>query len=355
MNAAKLLESLVNIPSVSGEEAALADFLADSLGKEIFSVQRAGNSIWFSLRAGTRPHLFFVSHLDTVPPCAGWNGDPFRLRAQEDKLIGLGANDAKGCVAAMILAACQLHDVELPGSITFAFVAEEERGGDGIRAVKPKLEPIDAAIVGEPTALEICIAQRGMLLLQCTARGSSAHVAHAHLGENAIHKAARDIARLSAMKFDPHHSLGAAVPQVTQVHGGLARNQVPDRCEFFVDLRTTPNLGHADTTAQIAAALESEVTIHSDRYLPVATDECEPIVRATLAAAGKEKGIGSVTTSDWAFLQDIPAVKAGPGDTRRSHQPNEYVRIAELEVGAAFYRKAAQNYFAAIAKESVHA
>ena len=355
MSAAKLLESLVNIPSVSGEEAVLAGFLADSLGKENFPVQRVGDSIWFTLRAGDRPHLLFVSHLDTVPPCDGWSGDPFRLRAEDGKLIGLGANDAKGCVAAMILAARQLQDVELPGSVTFAFVAEEERGGDGIRAVKPKLGRIDAAIVGEPTALEICTAQRGMLLLQCTARGASAHVAHAHLGENAIQKAARDIARLVAMEFDAHHSLGAVVPQVTQVHGGLARNQVPDRCEFFVDLRTTPNLDHASTAAKIAAALESDVIIHSDRYLPVATNEREAIVRAALAAVAKEKGIGSVTTSDWAFLQNIPAVKAGPGDTRRSHQPNEYVLIDELEAGAAFYRKAAQNYFAAIARENVHA
>jgi acetylornithine deacetylase len=174
------------------------------------------------------------------------------------------------------------------------------------------------------------------------------------LGENAIHKAVRDIERLVAMEFEAHHSLGAARAQVTQISGGLARNQLPDRCEFFVDLRTTPNLDHAKVAGQIDAALESEVLVHSDRYLPVATHEAEPIVQAALLAAKKEKGIGSVTTSDWAFLKGIPAVKVGPGDTQRSHRPNEYLLVSELEAGAAFYQHAARNYFALAAKESAH-
>ena len=347
MKPAQLLETLVNIPSVSGNEAALADLLQDSLGTESRTVEREGQSIWFTLRRGAGPHLLLVSHLDTVPPCAGWTGDPFKLRIEGEKLIGLGANDAKGCVAAMILAA---HDLEFDGAVTFAFVAEEERGGEGIRAVKPKLETIDAAIVGEPTGLEICTAQRGMLLLRCVAHGESAHVAHASLGANAIHQAARDIEALAAMKFEAHHSLGETCAQVTQINGGLARNQIPDRCEFFVDLRTTPNLDHAKTAARVDAALESEVIVNSDRYVSVATDESETIVRAALTAAQKQHGIGSSTASDWAFLKGIPAVKVGPGDTLRSHRPNEFLLVSELEAGAQFYRSAIRAYF-----ELVHA
>ncbi|MGI9089045.1 MAG: M20/M25/M40 family metallo-hydrolase [Chthoniobacterales bacterium] len=347
MNPAQLLEKLVNIPSVSGQEVALADFLQDSLGKEGFMVERAGHSLWFKLHRSDGPHLLLVSHLDTVPPSEGWTGDPFKLRREGEKLIGLGANDAKGCVAAMILAA---RDLAFDGAVTFAFVAEEERGGDGMRAVKPKLGTIDAAIIGEPTGLEICTAQRGMLLLRCVAHGESAHVAHASLGENAIHQAARDIATLAAMKFEAHHSLGETRAQVTQISGGLARNQIPDHCEFFVDLRTTPNLDHAKTAVRIDAALESEVIVHSDRYVSVATDEGEAIVRAALTAAKKQHGIGSATASDWAFLKGIPAVKAGPGDTLRSHRPNEFLLVSELEAGAQFYRSAIRAYF-----ELVHA
>lgn len=355
MSAIELLETLVNTRSFSGEEARLADEVTLILERDGFEVQRTGDSIWFTIAHGDGPHLLLVSHLDTVPPCEGWNGDPFQLRREGEKLIGLGANDAKGCVAAIMIGARALHDQEIEGSITFAFVAEEERGGAGMRAVKEVLPRLDAAIVGEPTSLEVCTAQRGMLILRCTAHGTSAHVAHGELGENAICKAARDITRLSEMKFPQHHSFGATRAQVTQISGGMARNQVPDRCEFFVDLRTTPNLEHDELTARIAAALESEVAVHSARYLPVATDESEPIVRAALQAAGREHGIGSATASDWAFLKDIPTVKIGPGDTNRSHRPNEYLLVDELEAGAAFYGRAVQAYFELAAKENAHA
>ncbi|MDQ6860031.1 MAG: M20/M25/M40 family metallo-hydrolase [Verrucomicrobiota bacterium] len=355
MTATELLETLVNTRSVSGEEARLADCVTTILQSDGFEVQRTGDSVWFTIAREEGPRLLLVSHLDTVPPCEGWNSDPFQLSREGEKLIGLGANDAKGCVAAMMIAARVLRDEEIDGSITFAFVAEEERGGAGMRAVKEVLPRIDAAIVGEPTSLEVCTAQRGMLILRCTAHGTSAHVAHPELGENAIHKAARDITRLAEMKFAHDHSLGATRAHVTQITGGMARNQVPDRCEFFVDLRTTPNLDHDEVTAAVDAALESEVAVHSARYLPVATDESEPIVRAALQAAGREHGIGSATASDWAFLKEIPTVKIGPGDTNRSHRPNEYLLVHELETGAAFYQRAVRSYFELVAKENAHA
>ncbi len=355
MNGAELLEFLVSIPSISGSERELADRLESLLRDDGFAVQREGDNLWFSLGGDERPHLLFVSHLDTVPVCAGWTSDPHRPVLADGKLTGLGANDAKGCVAAMILAARELRDEEMDGRVTFAFVEQEEAGGDGIRATKPKLGRIDAAVVGEPTSLEICTAQRGMLILHCTARGEAAHVAHAQLGENAIHKAARDIDRLAAWQFEPHPRLGCAQAQVTQISGGRARNQVPDECEFFVDIRTTPNLDHAEIARQLEAALESEVKMHSARYEPVATDEHEMIVQAALAAADRTQTVGSATTSDWAFLKDIPAVKAGPGDTQRSHRPNEYLLLSELEAGARLYRELAWNYFALLTKEVAHA
>jgi acetylornithine deacetylase len=353
VNGAELLAFLVSTPSISGSERTLANQLAEMLRGDGFDVQREGDSLWFSIGAAETPHLLMLSHIDTVPVCAGWDSDPHKPVVQDGALIGLGANDAKGSVAAMIMAARELNDV--PGRVTFAFVAEEELGGAGVRAVKPKLGRIDAAIIGEPTALEVCTAQRGMLILRCTARGRSAHAAHAQLGENAIFKAARDIARFSSMSFAPHPQLGTARPQVTQITGGLARNQVPDQCEFFVDLRTTPNLDHREIVEQVQSTLESEVAVHSERYEPVATDENEPIVQAALAAAGRTETVSSVTTSDWAFLKGIPAVKIGPGDTRRSHQANEYLRLDELEAGARFYSAVVQQYFSRVAKEVAHA
>jgi acetylornithine deacetylase len=354
MNAAQLLEFLVSTPSVSGDEVTIADNLSGILSEEGFRIQREGNNIWWTLGKGVRPHLVLLSHLDTVPPCAGWESDPFKPQVEDGKLIGLGANDAKGSVAAMVMAAREIQHGDLEGSITFAFVADEERGGEGIRTIKPKLDHIDAALVGEPTGLQVCTAQRGLLILRCTAHGKAAHAAHAHLGENAIHKAVRDISRLAAMEFEAHDGLGATRAQVTQITGGLVRNQVPDRCDFFVDLRTTPNLDHATVAAEIGARLESEVAVHSHRYEPVATNASELVVRAALEVSDASAGVGSVTTSDWAFLKGIPAVKVGPGNTNRSHRPNEYLLLSELEAGVAFYSRFVQTYFRMAAAEVVN-
>jgi acetylornithine deacetylase len=354
MNAVRLLDSLVSTPSISGAEDEIATNLSGILSAEGFKIQREGNSIWFTLRKRARPHLLLLSHLDTVPPCAGWNSDPFKAHIEDGKLIGLGANDAKGSVAAMILTAREIQHGDSEGSITFAFVADEERSGEGIRTIKPKLGDIDAAVVGEPTGLQVCTAQRGLLILRCTANGKASHAAHAHLGENAIHKAARDISRLATMDFEAHEDLGVTRAEVTQITGGLARNQVPDRCEFFVDLRTTPNLDHATVADEIGAMIESEVAIHSHRYEPVATNVSEVVVRAALEAANASVGIGSVTTSDWAFLKGIPAVKVGPGDTNRSHRPNEYLLLSELKKGVVFYSRFIHTYFRMAAREVVH-
>jgi acetylornithine deacetylase len=163
--------------------------------------------------------------------------------------------------------------------------------------------------------------------------------------ENAIHKAARDIGRVAAMDFPVHPLLGSQKAQVTQIQGGLRRNQVPDACEFFIDLRTGPDQDHDALAAAFQGQLESEVAIHSKRYLPKGTDAAHPIVRAALQAAGKAGPVGSGTTSDWAFLGDLPAVKVGPGDTFRSHAPNEYLTLPELEAGAAFYTSLVPAFF----------
>jgi acetylornithine deacetylase len=353
------LETLVAIPSLSGSEHALCDHLSAILTREGFQVRRSGDNLFFELGGpeAKGPRLLLVSHLDTVPACAGWSSDPLKPWWAGSRLFGLGVNEAKGCVAAMVLAALALR--QRSGSLgvrcVFAFTAGEESDGLGIQELLPLLGPLDAAVVGEPTGLTVITAQRGMLILRCTAHGTSAHVAHSHLGQNAVHKAARDIARLEALRFEPHLLLGEARAQVTEISGGRAKNQVPDRCEFFVDVRTTPNLDHAAVTARVAAELESDVAVFSDTYRAVSTDCSEPVVRAALAAAGTQGGTGSATTSDWAFLAHLPVVKAGPGDTHRSHRPDEWLSMSELKAGAAFYEKLVLNYASCVlADKEIH-
>jgi len=347
MSPAELITLLVGTPSVSGEEGPLADLLQDLLASKGFQVQRSGHNLWFSFGTKDGPRLLLNSHLDTVPPCAGWGGDPFAPTWHGSRLQGLGANDAKGCVAALLLAAFELSNQNLDGEVVVALSAEEETGGNGIATILGQLGAFDGAVVGEPTGLRVCAAQRGLLVLKCTARGQSGHVAHAQMlgADNAIHKAARDIAKVAAMDFPAHPLLGMQKAQVTQIQGGLRRNQVPDACEFFIDLRTGPDQDHAALAATFQGLLESEVAVHSQRYLPKGTDPAHPIVQAALQAAGKAGPVGSGTTSDWAFLGELPAVKVGPGDTFRSHRPDEYLTLQELEAGAAFYAQLVPAFF----------
>lgn len=354
MTPSALLEALVATPSVSGQEARLADQVAAWAEGWGARVQRQGSNLWFSVGSGPK-RLLVNSHLDTVPPCAGWTLEPQQPVWRDGKLYGLGSNDAKGCVAAMLLAARSLLEnpatLEGRGEVLFAFTAEEETGGAGLGTVLPALGKLDAAIVGEPTGLKPCTAQRGLLLLRCVAHGKSAHVAHALTAgaENAIHVAARDISTLAELRFPAHPLLGEARAQVTQIQGGLARNQVPDKCEFFVDLRTTPGMEHAEVAIQLSGALRSEVTVHSARYLPKSTAEHEAIVRAAVAAGGSAP-VGSSTASDWAFLGGVPTVKVGPGDTLRSHKPDEHLALSELEAGVAYYQKLIHGYFSEAAR-----
>jgi acetylornithine deacetylase len=347
MNPAALLTRLVGTPSLSGDEAALADLVQDLVAAKGCKVHRQGNNLWFAIGKPGGSRLLLNSHLDTVPPCDGWADDPFKPIWHGSRLHGLGANDAKGCVTAILVAALTLSSQSLDGEVVVALTAEEETGGQGLGTILDQLGPFDGAVVGEPTGLRICAAQRGLLVLKCTARGQSGHVAHAQmLGvDNAIHKAARDISCIAAMDFPAHPLLGSQKAQVTQIQGGLRRNQVPDACEFFVDLRTDPDMDHDAVAADFQRLLESEVAIHSKRYLPKGTDASHPIVRAALQAAGKAGPVGSGTTSDWAFLGAIPAVKAGPGDTFRSHHPNEYLTLPELEAGVAFYADLVTEFF----------
>lgn len=343
MKVHELAELLVAIPSVSGDEARIAAGLSVCLLGRGCNVRRAGNNLWFEVGAG-RPRLLLNSHIDTVPAASGWRRDPFTPAWEEGRLYGLGANDAKGCVAALVAAAMSLRPGTFDGTAVFAFTAEEETGGAGLATILDEIGPLDAAVVGEPTGLAACTAQRGMLLLRCTARGRPGHAAHADGAENAIHAAARDIARLSELEFGGS-AHGPVRAQVTQVAGGMRRNQIPDSCEFFVDIRTAPGSDHERLVAELRGRLEADVAVHSARYLPKATADDAAVVRAALAA-GAGAPVFSSTTSDWAFLGDLPAVKIGPGDTRRSHAADEYVTRSELEAGARLYAGLIARFFA---------
>jgi acetylornithine deacetylase len=351
------LSRYVAVPSVSRQEQELADMLRGDLQAAGLEVNRDANNLWCEIGDAKRPRLLLNSHLDTVPPGSAWSHDPFQPRATEDRVVGLGANDAKGCVVTLIealLATKRRLDrgERLGGTLVLALTAEEEISGQGLSTILDSLAPLDAAIVGEPTALVPMIAQRGLLILRGVAHGRTAHPANTptDVADNAIMNAAVDLLKLPEFDWGaPHPLLGSCHAHVTTIEGGVARNVIPDRCEFHLDIRTTPAESHARLFERLSAFLNCELEIHSDRLVPVETNVEEPIVRAALRALPDVRPAGSPAMSDMVFLRDLPALKIGPGDSRRSHTPDEFITLEELQSGAAVYERIIREYFTASA------
>ena len=317
------LAQYVAVRSVSGEEAALADIIAKRLTGAGLEVHREGNNLWSEIGDAPRPRLLWNSHLDTVPPGKGWTGDPWTPRREGERLIGLGANDAKGCVTALVEAFLATHQKlerggKLGGTLVLALTAEEETAGaEGLSVILDRLRPLDAGVVGEPTGLAPMSAQRGLLILRGAARGRTAHPANTppQAAANAIVMAAEDVLRLRDFDWgEIHPQLGRAHGNVTMIQGGIAHNVIPDVCEFCLDVRTTPPESHPALYQRLKRHLQSDLSVRSERLVPVETPEDSPIVRAACRASGNRPQ-GSPTMSDMVFLCGIPAVKIGPGQS----------------------------------------
>lgn len=336
---------MVRIPSESGNEGALVDHLERVFRDLGWEPVREGRNLHAILGSGG-PVLLFNSHTDTVPVGEGWTKAPLAAEIEDGRIHGRGTNDAKGCLASMIIGAARAYRNDPPaGRLIVSATFEEETTGKGLPSLLPGIPRPDAAVVGEPTGLDPAISQKGMLLLEIQEEGRSAHVAWGG-GINAIEKAARDILALGNVRFDREHpSLGLPSLHVTQITGGTRHNVIPDTCKLVVDIRTTPSYTPDEIIAMIEPVVEGRVHVRSRRFLAVATDPSEKIIRSALAARPEGKPFASPTMSDWVWLSGIPTVKIGPGDSRRSHTPDEYVTVSELEEGASFYERLAREYF----------
>lgn len=348
--AVALLKALVRFPSLSGEEGPIADFVEAFVRKAGLPVERLQNNVYFCLGNGP-DRLLLNSHLDVVPPSNDHPYDPFEPVEVDGLLYGRGVVDAKASGAAMTTALLDLAAegwTPPQGQVLVALTACEEVGGpdNGLQNLRPRLPILSAALVGEPTALQPCVAQKGLLILHVHAHGRTAHAARAHLGENAILKAARDIQRLADFSFDRDDPfLGKPTLTVTAIEGGTARNVVPHLCSFFVDIRTTPAYTHDEIIDLLARSLESEVKVHSKRLIPLATPVSERIVQACRTVLPDAPPFGSPTASDWLFLHDVPTVKIGPGLSERSHTADERIEITEVERAVTVYKGVIKAYF----------
>lgn len=334
----------VATPSVSGEEAELADRLTAFLIARGAAPERLGESVFVRAGGGSKeaPLVLLLSHLDTVPPGSGWKGDPFAPRRQEGKVIGLGANDAKASVAAMTAAFLALAERPLPFAVGLALVEGEETKNIGVARLLTHLgdQPVLAAVVGEPTGLNVAVAQKGLLVLELSAHGDACHAAHAaSLGaRNAARLLARDLVALEGLDFgEPHSFLGPITLEPTVVRAGEARNAVPATATAILDLRTTPALAVEAICQRVRERVAGDLAVVSSRFLPRHTlPEALPVVAAQQARP-EARLYGSATLSDWALLGQIPAIKCGPGASERSHTAEEFVFEQEILDGARFY------------------
>lgn len=340
-DAVSLLKQLIAVPSFSKEEEGTATAIDNFFYERNIPTKRHLNNIWVVNKYfdAAKPAILLNSHHDTVRPNPGYTKDPFIAVIEEDKLFGLGSNDAGGCLVSLIAAFLYFYNKEnLKYNIIMAATAEEEISGlNGIESILSSLPPIDLAIVGEPTQTNLAIAEKGLLVLDCTASGKAGHAAREE-GENAIYKAVKDIEWFHDFRFPKMSAtLGAVKMSVTSINTqNKAHNVVPDECSFVVDIRVTDMYTHEEILQIVKENISSEVTARSIRIRSSKIDIDHPLVRAGIAL-GKTT-YGSPTGSDAAFIK-APVLKCGPGNSARSHTADEFIYLQEIEEGIDFYIK----------------
>ena len=339
--AVNLLRQLIRIPSFSKEEDQTALAIQAYLEGFGIAVKRIGHNIlaqnkYFNT---SLPTVLLNSHHDTVKPNPNYTLDPFEPVEKEGKLFGLGSNDAGGCLVSLIATFVHFYDRQnLPFNIMLVASAEEEISGyNGIEAVVSQLPPIEFAIVGEPTLMQMAVAERGLMVLDGLARGKAGHAAR-NEGENAISKAIKDIEWIHSHQFEKVSPLlGPNKMSVTVIETeNKAHNVVPAVCKFVVDVRVNELYTFEEVLTEIREHIQSEIHPRSTRLRSTSIAMDHPIVKAGLAL-GKEY-YGSPTTSDKA-LMPFPALKMGPGDSARSHTADEFIYLSEIEKGIADYIK----------------
>lgn len=336
--AVDLLKEMISTPSVSHDEAAVADIVTRFLDDEGFDVKRFGNNI--CVEAGERdaslPTLLLNSHIDTVRAVEGWVRDPFTPVEEEGRLYGLGSNDAGASVVSLIAAFIMLSKSRQPYNLVLLLSCEEEISGKGgLSSVTDKIGKIDFAVVGEPTGMRPAIAEKGLMVLDGEVYGEAGHAAR-NEGVNAIYKAMEVVDTLRTLRFGKESPmLGPVKISVTQINAGTQHNVVPDLCSLVVDVRTTDAYSNVETLELICAAVpQCKLTPRSTRLNPSGVSVAHPLVQRA-QMLGLEP-FGSPTLSDQA-LMSWPSLKMGPGDSARSHTADEYICLDEIRQAIEYY------------------
>lgn len=340
-----LLKQLIETPSLSREENNTADLLADFLQQYGCKVQRKKHNVWAKNRDfhTQKPTILLNSHHDTVKPITSYTLDPYTAIEKGGKLFGLGSNDAGGALVSLIATFLHFYEEkDLPFNLIIAATAEEEISGvNGIAHILPDLPAIDLAIVGEPTEMQMAIAEKGLLVIDAYAKGQGGHAARQE-GKNAIYEALTDIAWIKSYQFPKKSEwLGPVLMQVTQIEAGTQHNVVPDACHFVIDVRATDAYSLEETLAIIDKHTYSELKPRSVRLQPSHIAETHLFVQG-----GKSLGLqsyGSPTLSDQALIP-YTSIKIGPGKSERSHTADEYIYTEEIKEGIKTYIQLLETY-----------
>ncbi len=351
-NALELLQQIISIPSFSKEEDKTAETIEDFLQSKNITTNRLLNNVWCVNKYfdESQPTILLNSHHDTVKPNKQYTRDPFKADIEDGKLYGLGSNDAGACLVSLIATFIHFYNQRnLQYNLVLAATAEEEiTGKNGIElllndddfinktaaAFQTYLRAGACAIVGEPTLMNMAVAEKGLLVLDCTTNGKAGHAAREE-GDNAIYKAIEDIEWFRNYKFDKISDLlGPNKMSVTIINAGSQHNVVPSQCSFTVDIRVNELYYFDEVINIIRQNIQSEVAPRSLRLRSTSIALDHPLVKAGVDL--NRIYYGSPTTSDKG-LMNFPALKIGPGDSARSHSADEFIFVDEIRNGIDLY------------------
>lgn len=333
-----LLHDLISIQSFSSEEDKTAARIEQWFAEHKIPSKRQDNNVYAFNAAfdKNKPSLLLNSHHDTVKPNSAYTKDPFHPHVEDGKLYGLGSNDAGGALVSLITLFTHFYDHPNPKyNLILAATGEEESSGpNGLNSLLPTLPPIDVAIVGEPTLMQLAIAEKGLVVFDGKVEGTASHAAHPNT-DNPILKLPRVIQWLNDFSFEKESEiLGAVKLTVTQVNAGKQHNVVPAAVDLVIDVR----VNDCYSNKEIAELLQKDAPlIMTARSLNLNSSSIpaeHPLVQAGIALG--RSTYGSPTLSDQAKLS-CPSLKLGPGDSTRSHSANEYIYVAEIKEGIQLY------------------
>ena len=336
--AIQLLKQLIETPSFSSEEEQTAQHIESWFKQQGIPFTRTHHNVWATNKYfdESKPTLLLNSHHDTVKPNNGYTKDPFTAIVEEGKLYGLGSNDAGGCLVSLLATFAYFYDKkELKYNLVIVASAEEESSGpNGLNSMLSVIPKVDVAIVGEPTLMNLAIAEKGLVVFDAVVKGTPSHAAHPN-EDNAIYNTVPVLEWFKKYRFEKVSPvLGEVKMTVTQINAGKQHNAVPANVDLVVDVRVNDQY----TNKEIAEILQKEapcdLTPRSLRLNSSSIPQEHVLVQAGLAIG--RSTYGSPTLSDQAVLS-CPSLKLGPGDSTRSHSADEFIYLQEIEEGIIIY------------------